>query len=150
MGTRREPSVMYRVLVAVDSNEERAEAVARAVADLPGDPGSVEVVLLNVFEDFQGTDEGRQISTDDIYDPEEFPESVDAASEILADAGRDPERRREHGDPAERITEAADEVDADLIALSGRKRSPAGKVLFGSVTQSVLLSAERPVLVAMG
>lgn len=150
MRARRDRTFMYRVLVAVDSNEERAEAVARAVADLPGDPGSVEVVLLNVFEDFQGTDEGRQISTDDLYDPEDFPESVDAASAILTDAGRDPERRRNHGEPAERITAAAEEVDADLIAISGRKRSPAGKVLFGSVTQSVLLAAERPVLVAMG
>jgi len=140
---------MYRVLVAVDSNEGRAEAVARAVADLPGDSESVEVVLMNVFEDFQGTDEGRQISTDDLYDPEAFPESVDAASEILAGAGGDPERRRDHGDPAERITAVAAEIDADLIALSGRKRSPTGKILFGSVTQSVLLSADRPVLVAM-
>jgi len=141
---------MYCVLVAVDSNEERAEAVARAVADLPRDQASVEVVLLNVFEDFQGADEGRQIGTDDLYDPDEYPESVDVASEILVGAGRDPERRRDHGDPAEQILAAAEEVDADLIALSGRKRSPAGKVLFGSVTQSVLLSAGRPVLVAMG
>lgn len=140
---------MYRVLVAVDSNDERAKAVARAVADLPGDPGSIEVVLLNVFEEFHGTDEGRQISSDDLYDPESFPEGVEAASEILASAGRNPTRRRDHGDPAEQILEAAAAVDADLIAISGRNRSPAGKVLFGSVTQSVLLSAERPVLVAM-
>lgn len=140
---------MYCVLVAIDRETERAEAVARAVGDLPGDPESFEVILLNVFEDFRGTDEGRQISSSDIYDPESFPESVDAASEILAGAGRDSDRRRDHGEPAEQIIEAAAAVDADLIALAGRRRSPAGKVLFGSVTQSILLSAERPVLVAM-
>jgi nucleotide-binding universal stress UspA family protein len=141
---------MYRVLVAVDSNEERAEAVARAVADLPGDPDTIEVVLLNVFEEFAGTDEGRRITSDDLYDAEEFPESVDAAHAIFADGGHDPVRRRDHGEPAKRITAVAADVDADLIALSGRKRSPTGKALFGSVTQSVLLSADRPVLVAMG
>jgi len=43
------------------------------------------------------------------------------------------------------IVEAAQEHDVDVIFLAGRKRSPAGKVLFGSVTQGVALSTERPV-----
>jgi nucleotide-binding universal stress UspA family protein len=52
------------------------------------------------------------------------------------------------GAPADAIIETADELDADLIVLAGRKRSPAGKALFGSVTQAVILNSNRPVLVA--
>nr|WP_276414161.1 universal stress protein [Halomicroarcula sp. XH51] len=34
-----------------------------------------------------------------------------------------------------------------MIVLAGRKRSPAGKALFGSVTQDVILGTDRSVLV---
>ena len=58
-------------------------------------------------------------------------------------------RPRRCGDPATEILDTADEVDADLIALAGRrKRSPAGKALFGSTTQAVILETDRSVLVA--
>ena len=51
------------------------------------------------------------------------------------------------GDPADAIISTADELDADMIVLAARKRTPTGKVLFGSVTQAVLLGTDRPVLV---
>jgi nucleotide-binding universal stress UspA family protein len=53
------------------------------------------------------------------------------------------------GDPAAQIINHAKEEDASFIVTSGRRRSSAGKVLFGSVTQSVILSAECPVLTVM-
>jgi hypothetical protein len=60
------------------------------------------------------------------------------------------EKRRVHGEPAEEILTAADEISADRIVMCGRKKTPVGKVLFGSVTQSVLLNAETPVTVIYG
>jgi hypothetical protein len=55
-----------------------------------------------------------------------------------------------HGDPPEEIIRAAEEVDADRILLGGRKRSPLGSLLFGSVTQEVMLDTTRPVVVTGG
>lgn len=50
------------------------------------------------------------------------------------------------GDPAEAILEYSDEQDAEYIVVSARKRSSLGKAVFGSVTQSLLLNADRPVV----
>lgn len=141
---------MKRVLLAVDADEERARRAAEGVASMPGAPDDVAVTVLNVFEEFSVADEGGQVRSSDYYDPEDFPESVRLAHDVLDAAGIDVELRREHGDPAERILQVAESVDAAVVAMSGRKRSPAGKALFGSVTQSVILDADRPVLVVPG
>ena len=50
------------------------------------------------------------------------------------------------GAPTEVILDVADEHDARYLVIGGRKRSPAGKAIFGSATQSVLLNATRPVV----
>ena len=140
---------MYRVLLALDADEDRCRRAAEAVTALPGVPDGVSVLALNVFREFTVTDEGGDVRSADLYDEDDYPASVDAAVDILEAAGLEAERRREHGDPAAAIIEVADEIDADLIVMSGRRRSPAGKVLFGSVAQGVLLGTDRPVEVAM-
>lgn len=50
------------------------------------------------------------------------------------------------GDPADEIVAYAAEVDARYVVVGGRPRSPVGKAVFGSVSQSVLLEADCPVL----
>jgi len=51
------------------------------------------------------------------------------------------------GDPADSILDYVDEHDIDMVVIGARKRSPTGKLLFGSVTQSVILHTEIPVVV---
>jgi len=140
---------MYRILAAIDEDTERARRSAEAIADFPGDPDELEVTILNVFEEFEVTDGEGTVRSEDVFDESALPESVSVAKQLLEERGVSVSTRREHGDPAETIVAVADEIDADTIAITGRKRSAVGKVLFGSVTQSVLLSANRPVHVVI-
>ncbi|WP_372913102.1 universal stress protein [Salinigranum sp.] len=50
-------------------------------------------------------------------------------------------------DCGERVLGTADEVDADRIYLYSRRRSPAGKAVFGSAVQHVIRHSDVPVVV---
>lgn len=50
------------------------------------------------------------------------------------------------GDLAEDLLSVAQDVDADLIVIGLRRRSPVGKLILGSNAQRVLLDAHCPVL----
>lgn len=50
------------------------------------------------------------------------------------------------GKASEEVIGYAREHDARYVVVGGGKRSPASKAIFGSVTQAILLHADRPVL----
>ena len=50
-------------------------------------------------------------------------------------------------DLAGALLELVDSIDADLLVIGARRRSPVGKALLGSVAQTVILEANLPVLV---
>jgi nucleotide-binding universal stress UspA family protein len=134
---------MYRVLVPVDEDVDRALSQARYVTDLPAAAENVEAVLLFVFTG-DGDDlpaEMQQFKTADRI------QSVRRARDHLRDHGVETIVRDDSGDTTDDIIHEAEEHDADAIVLGGRKRSPAGKAIFGSVTQSVILNTDRPVVV---
>jgi nucleotide-binding universal stress UspA family protein len=49
-------------------------------------------------------------------------------------------------EPSEDLIRVAEEVDADLIVIGLRRRTPVGKLILGSNAQRVLLDAHCPVL----
>lgn len=129
-----EPPGMYRVLIAIDGDEDRAHAQATAVTDLPAASEEVTAHLCHVFQENPEGASANQLA------------SVRRAREVLDDAGIEYAHYEASGEPATEIQAAAEAVDADAICLSGRRRSPAGKAVFGSVTQEVILGTDRPVL----
>ena len=51
------------------------------------------------------------------------------------------------GDLGDALLRLVDAVEADLLVIGARRRSPVGKALLGSVAQTVILEANLPVLV---
>ncbi len=49
-------------------------------------------------------------------------------------------------DPVRDVLDTADELEAELIVIGIRRRSPVGKLVLGSNSQSILLEAAIPVL----
>ncbi|TYP88924.1 universal stress protein [Blastococcus xanthinilyticus] len=75
----------------------------------------------------------------------------DAIAQITARAAADGVqldlRQEEHsGDAADEVLRVARDVDASVIVIGLRRRSPVGKLLMGSSAQRILLDADRPVL----
>lgn len=139
---------MYRVLIGVDPVMTEPTRVTEAVTSIPEAERNVEATLLNVFEEFEVTGpESGTVDSDQMYDDDSFPEAVGVIRDGLHAEGIETTAIRRHGDVAEEILAEAADGDVDLIVIGGRKRSPVGKALFGSVTQTVLLDADRPVMV---
>lgn len=126
---------MYEVVLALDRDEGRAVAQAEAVAALPE---AGESVRTTVFHDFGANPNAASVHQ---------LASVRRAKTVLREAGVAVALAESSGDPAAEILAVAEERDADLVCLAGRKRSPAHKAVFGSVSEDVIRQTDRPVLV---
>lgn len=73
--------------------------------------------------------------------------AMDVGDEVLSDIDVEYEVTGYLGNKAEKILDAADEYDCDHVFITGRKRSPTGKAIFGDATQEVILDFDGPVTV---
>ena len=136
------------VIVAAVDRSERAHDVVREAGAL-GEAFGVPVKVVHVLtqKKFVGlertsvSDTGQTIPTNEVIDMAE-----NLAAETIDELDVEAEPVGLLGDPADEIVEYAHSNNAKYIVLSGRRQSPVGKALFGSVVQSVLLSAACPVV----
>jgi nucleotide-binding universal stress UspA family protein len=139
------------IVAAVDrSGGGRIVSEARKMADAHG--LALHVVHTLPEEEFRNLERTSFETTGKSIDMEQIEElAEEIAEEAVAEAGVEvDEVVGLVGKPSQRVLEYGENVDASYLVVGGRKRSSVGKVLFGSVTQSILLNAECPVLTVMG
>lgn len=75
-------------------------------------------------------------------------EALDRVHGLLHDAGVEHDLRHlvRGKDAVHDVLDVADEIAADLIVIGIRRRTPVGKLVLGSNSQSILLEANIPVL----
>lgn len=141
------------LLVAVGPGEpEQNLTLQRTVVDIAA-PTGADVTLAHVFDE----DEFRSILRQLDYDPDdrpdpdevvrryerhrEFEDRLDEADIAVENRGI----RRGDDSRGAALVGLATEIDADMVFVGGRRRSPAGKAVFGSTAQDVMLNAPCPV-----
>ena len=136
------------IVAAVDSSDQ-AQAVL-AEADTLAQKFDDAIHVLHVMERSEAIKvEERSIDDDDAISVEELRErAAEIAVELLRShpTTAEAESVGRIGDPAAEIVAYVNERDARYVIVSPQQRSQTGKLLFGSVAQSVLLNASCPVV----
>jgi len=143
------------VLLAVGPNDaDRIDALGEAVVNIAG-PAGADVVVAHVFTDdeYETVVDRLEFEAVAEADPDEVADRHSTVRELrerLSEAAVDTAVRGSVGDHGDEIVALANDVEADLVVVGGRKRSPTGKAVFGSVAQEVMLSAPCPVTFVRG
>jgi len=141
------------VLVTVEeAKTAQLDELVETAIDIAG-PAGATVVLARVFssEAYEDARERLQFDPNSEVTPSVVAKrnvTIRELGDTLADAGVDStvEARLSNGESdGDRLAELADEIDADLAIIGGRGRTPAGKAVFGSAAQTLMLTGPCPV-----
>lgn len=136
------------IVAAVDTTDRASGTLEEAVtlAEKFGD----EVHVLHVMSRSDAVEaEEESVRHDSGLSTEELRERASRPAKDLIDGKSFPVQVKgvgQIGDPAAEVVDYADQTDARYIVVSPQRRSQTGKILFGSVAQSILLEAECPVV----
>ena len=143
---------LEQVLLAIGPGDEgHVDALVDTVVDIAGPTGATVVLFYALSDEgYQTVLENLGVDpTSDQLSPTDLAARnrlIDRAIDRLTAADIDHDIRGAVGEPETAIVDEAADLPADLLVIGGRKRSPAGKAVFGSVPQAVLLSAPCPVV----
>lgn len=138
---------MYnRIVIAVDGSDEARRAARRGLELAQGFDANVDV--LSVVEQkalrlTKTSDEKAQLR-------DRRETALTEMEELASEFGQPVTTKLVEGQPAVRISEYADEQDADLLIVGRQGLTGLGRRLLGGVTEQVLHRSNVPVLVVSG
>jgi len=135
------------IVAAVDRSSHASRVVEEAVTLANAFDDSVHVVHVlsrSKFVEMEGENVSETGEAIDLDRVREIAASV--AEEAIENANAGADAVGLVGDASDEIVRYADENDTRYLIVGGRKRSPVGKAIFGSVTQSILLNSRQPVV----
>lgn len=137
--------MIENVLIAVENNRDRMIPVVEHAAEI-ADALSARVTLFHVYEhgEFEDVLDSHNLDSGDPSDMAMDNAMVEEAAEILGDAGVPFTVEASTGDPSEETIAFVEANEIDHVFLGGRDRSPAGKAILGSVSQTVILNTVVP------
>lgn len=141
------------IIAAVDDDQATSAVITEAAKLASGLGNELHVLHVLTRSEFLSIERDSVENTGQGVAPSEIRERAEQRARTLVEE-IDPEIDYTAvgavGEPADELISYAEDRDADYIVVGGRNRSPVGKVLFGSVTQSVLLDSPCTVVTAMG
>lgn len=142
---------LEKVMVAIGPRDEgHVETLSRTAAEIAGPAGATVVLFFALSADeYETALADLDVDADDRLSPSEIARRhrlLKRAVELLEADGIEYIVHGAVGDPPSTIIEETESVSADLLVIGGRGRSPAGKAMFGSTPQEVLLNATCPVV----
>jgi len=144
------------ILLGYDGSDNAKEAIQHAGALFQGQPAAILVVWEEYGEivarapaGFGRAADDPDIKRMDDATAREAEQVAEAGAKLARDAGLDatPRTIPRSGAMAETVLNEADAVNADAIVLGSRGRGGIGSFLLGSVSNAVLQSADRPVMI---
>lgn len=126
------------IVAAVDDTNEDERVVSEAAALADAFTDELHVLHVRDREAIEDTTENDDRSASTVAE-DIAADAASAVTDEFTAVGR-------VGRPVTEIEQYVESTDARYLVLGGRKRSPIGKALFGSVTQSLLLNIEQPVV----
>lgn len=138
------------IAAAISGADRDATVVreGRKLAERLGEP--LFVVLVMESADFVEYERANIEETGRVKDRTDVEAMARAFASDIADDALDGdfeyEVRAFIGDPVEELSNFADANEVEYLVIGGRKRSPIGKLVFGSTAQSILLNYDRPIV----
>lgn len=138
------------VLVPIDGSDHSEKALEHVLEEL----SDAEITLLHVINPVSSFDYG----SDEYFDADGYQDHLnrqreegqallETYRETAAERGIGVETVLETGSPARRILETIEDTGVDRVVMGSRGRSGVGRVLFGSVAETVTRRASVPVTI---